>query len=283
MKMSACLGVLAVFSSAGCAASTDTNAPQPTPPASSALTTPQREQSASTTASPVQPSTGEREDASPKTKPTVGSSAVFRHFKVAVSKVERRSDSQVVVRAQVCVRSLPPDPQGNRTRISWDPWSVRAGNQTVDAELAGPGPDGLFPRNATYAVGDCALGWIPFRTKSGIGEITYENGIGDRAVWDADRLTQPPTKSQDDDADAPDPRPASIGEGTFIVDEDVRPGRYKAGASGGGSCYWARLRDDSGETESIIANSITGGSAVVTIKSSDGAFETNGCSPWVRQ
>lgn len=189
----------------------------------------------------------------------------------------------MVVRAQVCVRSLPPDPQGNRTRISWDPWSARAGERTLDAELVGAKPEDLFPRDATYAAGDCASGWIPFRTKGDLSEITYENGIGDRAVWDADRLAQPPTKSQSDGNDDQDPGPARIGEGTFIVNEDIRPGRYKARASGGGSCYWARLRDDSGEADSIIANSITDGSAVVTVRSSDGAFETSGCTPWIRQ
>jgi len=71
-----------------------------------------------------------------------------------------------------------------------------------------------------------------------------------------------------------------IGEGTFIVGEDIQPGRYKArSAHVDGLCYWARLKDDSGEFGSIIANDSTAGSASVTIRSTDGAFETSGCTP----
>lgn len=267
----------------GCIASTGAGTPQPTPPAGSAASVPQQDPSASTTTSPSPRVKRASEEASPPPKQASGSSAVFRHFKVAVSQLERRSDAQVVVRAQVCVRSLPPDPQGNRTRISWDPWSVRVGGETIDAELVGAKPQTIFPRDATYAVGECASGWIPFRAEGDIGEITYANGTGDVAVWDADRLAQPPTKSEGGGASGQDPRPARIDEGTFIVNEDVRPGRYKARAAGGGSCYWARLKDDSGQGDSIIANNITEGSAVVNIKSSDAAFETNGCTPWIRQ
>jgi len=275
-----CVGVL-VVATASCTATGAGTLPS-TPPATSEASAPQRDQPTSTTSSPSPTSTSTTREASPQPKQPSGSSAVFRHFKVAVSKLERRSDTQVVVEVQVCVRSLPPDPQGNRTRISWDPWSVRAGRRTIDADLVGAKPRHLFPRSATYAVGDCALGWIPFQTTDEIGEVTYENGIGDKAVWDADRLAQPPTKSAGNGADQTR-RPAGIGEGTFIVNEDVKPGRYKARAAGDGSCYWARLKDDSGEPDSIIANNITEGSAVVTIKPSDGAFETNGCTKWVRQ
>jgi hypothetical protein len=40
-------------------------------------------------------------------------------------------------------------------------------------------------------------------------------------------------------------------------------------------CYWARLRDTSGELSSIIANNNIGGPTTVTIKSIDGAFQTS--------
>lgn len=65
--------------------------------------------------------------------------------------------------------------------------------------------------------------------------------------------------------------------------EDIQPGRYKARADRNGLCYWARLKDDTGDFDSIIANNTTSGSASVTVKSSDGAFETSGCTPWIRQ
>jgi hypothetical protein len=84
-------------------------------------------------------------------------------------------------------------------------------------------------------------------------------------------------------ADEPaDPPAEGFGPGTYIVGEDIPPGRYKAKADGD-NCYWARLKDDSGDFESIIANNNTAGSSTVTIKKSDGAFETSGCTPWIKQ
>lgn len=282
-RLSAGLVALSLTSLTCCAADPVANTPQSTPPASSGPSRPPQDQSGPPTPIASPPSTRASKEASPPPKQTSGSSAVFQHFKVAVSKIERRSDAEVVVRIQVCVRSLPPDPQGNRTRISWDPWSVRAGDRTVDAELAGTKPKNLFPKSVTYAVGGCASGWIPFPVEGEVSEITYENGIGDMAVWDADRLAQQPTTSQSGGTDSQGSRRSTIGEGTFVVNEDILPGRYRAKAAAGSSCYWARLKDDSGEPDSIIANNITDGSAVVTVKSSDGAFETTGCTPWSRQ
>lgn len=137
----------------------------------------------------------------------------------------------------------------------------------------------MFPSDATYRVGQCASGWIPFIIRGKLDTVRYANGIGDKAVWDAANLGQKPTTSHA----RPGPSAkAAIGEGTFIVGEDIQPGRYKARAKDG-FCYWARLKDDSGDFDSIIANNTTSGQASVTIKKSDGAFETSGCTPWRRQ
>lgn len=68
-------------------------------------------------------------------------------------------------------------------------------------------------------------------------------------------------------------------DGTYLVGTDVKPGTYRS--SGGGTCYWARLRDLNGDIDSIIANNI-GSNPVVTIKKSDKAFETSRCGEWTR-
>jgi len=121
-----------------------------------------------------------------------GSSASFEHFTVSVTQVSRNS-SHVRLQAKVCVKSLPPNPQGNRTRISWDPWSILAGSRTIEPDFgAGPFEDG-FPADATYRVGQCASGWIPFATDRTATQIVYANGVGDRAVWDAANLAAQPT------------------------------------------------------------------------------------------
>ena len=140
----------------------------------------------------------------------------------------------------------------------------------------------MFPSDRTYKVGQCASGVIPFIIKGKLDTVRYANGVGDKAVWDADNLDRKPVTRQQSATDRPDDN-GGIGPGTFIVGDDISPGRYKARAQAGGLCYWARLKDDSGEFESIIANNTTEGSASVTIKPSDGAFETSGCTPWVKQ
>ncbi|MGH3519343.1 MAG: hypothetical protein ACRDQ7_18370 [Haloechinothrix sp.] len=71
------------------------------------------------------------------------------------------------------------------------------------------------------------------------------------------------------------------GSGIFVVGEDIEPGTYKT--SGSSLCYYARLRDTSGDFDSIITNANVDGPATVTISSSDGAFETSGCADWVKQ
>lgn len=120
-----------------------------------------------------------------------GSSVAFKHFKVTVRQMEQAPPG-VRVLAEVCVRRLPPDPQGNRTRISWDPWSIVTGSKTVDAGLSSTSLPGAFPADRTYRVGQCAAGWIPFPAKTRPLKISYVNGVGDRAVWDARDLTAPP-------------------------------------------------------------------------------------------
>ena len=99
-----------------------------------------------------------------------GSSATFEHFRVTVTQVSRDA-SQVRLRAKVCVTSLPPDPQGNRTRISWDPWSIRAGSRAIEPDLQASPLKDEFPADATYRVGQCAAGWIPFATSSALSLI----------------------------------------------------------------------------------------------------------------
>lgn len=208
---------------------------------------------------------------------------MFEHFTVTVSELTWTSRSKLLVRAKVCVRTLPPDPQGDRTRISWDPWTVRAGS-TASKPTAGEdgrGPD--FPYEATYKEGSCASGWLHFAIKGDVDTIVYSNGVGDHAVWSARHLDRKPRTSSS--ARGPDQPAGSsrMGEGTYIVNEDVRPGRYKARARSGATCYWARLRDDSGDADSIIANDLTRGAASVTIKRSDGAFTSSGCTTWTRR
>jgi tetratricopeptide (TPR) repeat protein len=142
---------------------------------------------------PVSPPT---EPKSPPNEPqsaqkASGSSATFKYFKVTVSRIAQEG-STVSVQAKVCVRKLPPDPQGDRTRISWDPWSIRTNSGTLHPKPSGSSRSGLYPRDETYRVGECASGWIPFRTNSAGLKVRYANGVGNVAIWSADNLDKKP-------------------------------------------------------------------------------------------
>jgi hypothetical protein len=129
-----------------------------------------------------------------KSKPTPkasGSSATFKNFRVTVSRIEGNG-STVNVQAKVCVRKLPPDPQGDRTRISWDPWSLRTSSGIVHPKLSKPSHSHLYPSDETYRLGECASGWIPFVTSSSIRKVRYANGVGSVAIWDAANLDKKP-------------------------------------------------------------------------------------------
>jgi hypothetical protein len=125
------------------------------------------------------------------TRSASGSSATFKHFTVTVSRIARNG-STVSVLAKVCVRKLPPDPQGNRTRISWDPWSIRTSSGALHTKLSDSSRYPLYPSDKRYRVGECASGWIPFLTSSVVLKVRYANGVGNVAVWDATNLDKKP-------------------------------------------------------------------------------------------
>jgi hypothetical protein len=73
-----------------------------------------------------------------------------------------------------------------------------------------------------------------------------------------------------------------FGQGTFIVNTDIKPGTYRS--STGDGCYWARLSGFSGTLSNIIANDFRlSGRALVTIRSTDKGFQSSGCGTWTRQ
>lgn len=77
----------------------------------------------------------------------------------------------------------------------------------------------------------------------------------------------PPTATKSSDLFKP---------GTYLVGVDIKPGIYKGGAGESifDSCYWARLKDLSGELDALLANSNSMGQFYVEIRSSDYAIET---------
>lgn len=73
-----------------------------------------------------------------------------------------------------------------------------------------------------------------------------------------------------------------FGQGTFIVNTDMKPGTYRS--SKGDGCYWARLSGFTGTLGNIIANDYrSSGRATVTIRSTDRGFQSSRCGTWTRQ
>lgn len=97
--------------------------------------------------------------------------------------------------------------------------------------------------------------------------------------------TSGPTPIPTPTATATPSAPATtISHGTYLVGTEIMPGIYKTtGAAGVGLCYWARLKDISGNFDAIIANGISRGPTTVTIRATDDAFTTSGCNTWRRQ
>lgn len=84
-------------------------------------------------------------------------------------------------------------------------------------------------------------------------------------------------------AKKPDPPTSFGGDGQYLVGEDMQAGTYKTAGPQEDSilpnCYWARLKDASGEFDAIIANENLKGQGRVTVKKGE-YFETNGCQKW---
>ncbi|WP_431968967.1 hypothetical protein [Actinacidiphila sp. bgisy160] len=86
-------------------------------------------------------------------------------------------------------------------------------------------------------------------------------------------------------AKKPGPPTSIDGDGQYLVGEDIKAGTYKtAGPQDddlGLGCYWARLKNASGEFDAIIANDNITGQARVTVHKGE-YFETKGCLKWER-
>jgi hypothetical protein len=90
-------------------------------------------------------------------------------------------------------------------------------------------------------------------------------------------------------ADVPEATPpapsgplATFGPGTWEVGVDIQSGKYKTTGPDGPNCYYARLKTGDGSVGDILDNNNSQGPVTVTIKESDGYFETQGCADWMK-
>ncbi len=72
----------------------------------------------------------------------------------------------------------------------------------------------------------------------------------------------------------------SFGEGAYIVGTDFEPGTYRN--SGETGCYYERLKNFTGDFNSIIANNNTDNPTVVEIAPTDAGFRSDSCGTWTK-
>lgn len=119
----------------------------------------------------------------------LGATAVFTNFEVTVTEVNTYVDRTTAL-AKTCVRSLPPDPTGQTTRVSIDPWAISFGEVGQPAEAPRSPRASDYPVERFLRVGECVEGLLQFpAAPEGVRprSVLYENSLGDRATWDARR------------------------------------------------------------------------------------------------
>jgi outer membrane biosynthesis protein TonB len=74
----------------------------------------------------------------------------------------------------------------------------------------------------------------------------------------------------------------TMGEGTSEIGVDAVPGRYKTRVPEDSYCYWERLKDNGGGSDSIIAGYVDSGArASVTVKRGE-FFTSEDCGTWTK-
>lgn len=75
----------------------------------------------------------------------------------------------------------------------------------------------------------------------------------------------------------------SFTDGAYQVGSELEPGTYRTEGSAVDlfpSCHWKRFRAGG---QGLVASGSSTGPTAITIDPTDGAFESRGCQPWVRQ
>ncbi|WP_426367186.1 hypothetical protein [Streptomyces sp. E-08] len=122
---------------------------------------------------------------------------------------------------------------------------------------------------------------------------TTEEAVADTTTPDpivSETVAPDPTTEEPEVPEEPEPTPSPTedagpadrfaGDGEYLVGEDIQAGTYKsAGSDDAFGCYWARLKDATGEFDAIIANNNLQGPGRVTLKKGE-YFQTQRCQEW---
>lgn len=132
--------------------------------------------------------------------------------------------------------------------------------------------------------------WVLLGVPIGMLVMLVLIGIGNGPTRAAAPTTTPAASggsvsTADTSGEAPTAPPGPLttfGEGTWEVGVDIAAGKYKTTGPDGPNCYYARLKTGDGSMGDILDNNNSNGPVTVTVKESDGYFETQGCADWAR-
>jgi len=82
---------------------------------------------------------------------------------------------------------------------------------------------------------------------------------------------------------APPPGPgASVGDGVYVVGQDMQPGTYRVSAAVTDGCYWAITKSGSNGGDIVQNDLPKGGFPQVTVKAGQD-FDSERCGTWVKK
>lgn len=74
---------------------------------------------------------------------------------------------------------------------------------------------------------------------------------------------------------------ATIGDGTWLVGEDMAAGQWKTSGQVEAGCYWQISKAGTNGNDIIANDNVSGGVARVTVKKGQ-EFKSDGCGDWIR-
>lgn len=171
---------------------------------------------------------------------------------------------------------------GSKNGAPTEPSSNSSGSGSLPAGALGVMPD-YRGQNAGAAAADLQrFGvYLSFNSSQAAGVVGNQVPAPGSVIYQGTNVVIYPYSTSTYAPAPPNPN-GPFSSGTYIVREEITPGSYRTDGTGT-SCYWARLRNTSGDFSAIIANGNISGPTTVTVSGSDGAVTFNGACTWTRR
>jgi hypothetical protein len=176
-----------------------------------------------------------------------------------------------------------PEVEAEPTRAAGRPagttTTTEASAPTIGPGVHDVGPFGLRP-GVYLATGD-ACSW---ERRGPTGDVLAADTVSGQVLVNVRATDATFTSSPECGTWRPfdDARPAStlpsFGPGTFVVGDQLAPGRWRS--DGGDLCYWERLSGLGGGLDELVDSAGVPGPTEVVLAPTDVAFSSFGCGTW---